>query len=68
MAAAALIPPLAWEFPCATPAALKRKKKKKKEWINNKVLLQAQGNLFNLLGQNIMGNDILFKKNVYIYI
>ena len=29
LAAAALIQPLAWELPCATGAALKRKKKKK---------------------------------------
>ena len=31
LAAAALIPPLAWELPCATGVAIKRKKKKKRK-------------------------------------
>ena len=34
-AATALMPPLAWEPPCATGAALKRKKKKTKEFSHS---------------------------------
>ena len=35
------------------------------EWMENKVLLLAQGTMFNVLGYNINGKEY---KNVYIHI
>ena len=42
-AAAALIPCLAWELPCAMSAALKKKKKKKKKRQKGKLVPKARG-------------------------